>query len=96
MNKKKTVILILWIIIVIFLILISKNLKHKNNSKNINSNNIEEKVTTDYSYDETNSIYTIYDKNTNKILQTTEDEAAIKMYLENPDFNPDLPEIENE
>ena len=38
----------------------------------------------------------IYDKNTNQVLKTTKDESMVKMYLDNPDFDPSFPGIELE
>lgn len=70
-----------------------KNRKN-NNNENITSNN--EIKNTAYSFDETNSVYVIYDKDTNQVLRTTRDESMVKMYLDNPDFDPSFPGSELE
>ena len=92
MEKKKIIIiaLIITIIIISFFIIVinKKEDKGKNEFSIPNSNNVAE-----YFLDETNSTYTIYEKNTNRILKVTNDASMVQMYIDNPDFDPGFSEL---
>ena len=94
-NKK---IVFVTIIIITFIIIIVINFNRKSNDTQNKSDNSIQTGNKDFGYffDETNSVYTIYDKNTNEVVQTTMDETMLKMYLDNPDFDPTFPGIQPE
>lgn len=81
MNKSKYVIYILVIVLIIialsYIIKINKkDLPEQENTIKINENENSE------------GKYDIYDKNTNKLIVENVSEDQIKLYRDNPDYNP--------
>ena len=93
MNKKKVIMIIVAIILIIVFIIINvrKNKKILTEKNAFNSDDLD----IEYSFDETNEIYVIYDKNTNEVLQTTKDIDLLEMYESDPEFNPSFQGVED-
>jgi hypothetical protein len=84
-NKKVKIILLVLIILIVFIIVIKNKSSNKSNIQNtiIFNNKIEN---LNYSYDEENKTYTIYDENGNQ-RGITNDESKLKLFIDNPDYN---------
>ena len=81
MNKSKYVIYIL----VIVLIIIALSYIIKINKKDLPE---QENTIKKYKIENSEGKYDIYDKNTNKLIVENVSEDQIKLYRDNPDYNP--------
>lgn len=82
MNKKLIIVIFL-IIVIIFGIVIFKTNKVKDETQVDN-----EYSENDIKYDEETGLYYIKDEETGEIISASKDEAYLKIYIDNPDYNP--------
>jgi competence protein ComGC len=83
MDKKKCIILV--VILIVILLIIFNIIKKSNNSENVGT------LGNSVVYNETDQTYTIYDENNNE-KAVVHSEAEAQKYIDNPDYNPGLPE----
>ena len=81
MNKSKYVIYILVIVLIIIALSYIIKINKKELSEQENTIKIDEIENSEGKYD-------IYDKNTNKLIVENVSEDQIKLYRDNPDYNP--------
>lgn len=81
MNKSKYVIYILVIVLIIIALSYIIKINKKDLSEQENTIKINEIENSEGKYD-------IYDKNTNKLIVENVSEDQIKLYRDNPDYNP--------
>lgn len=86
MLNKNTKIAILAVVCIVLILVIWKTASKKKDNSDVN--NTESKIS--YTQDNTTGEYIIYDENGQEITRVM-DEAEIKIYEDNPDYDPKLP-----
>ena len=79
-NKKSILIVATVFMLIVGIVFVIKNYSiKKENEQDINKTNTV--------YNEVTNMYYIYNEN-NELIHSTSDEADLKMYEDNPDYNP--------
>jgi outer membrane biogenesis lipoprotein LolB len=86
-NYKKCLIVVLLLLFCLLLTGCSKKEDEENNTANKQFENL------DYEYDEASGQYTLYNDD-GSIKATVESEGELQIYVDNPDYNPRLPDNE--
>lgn len=86
MKNKQVILTIIAIVIVSILLIV---IKYKNNEKNQNYNETELKFTN------TENGIEIRDATTNTLIKNIYDDSLIKLYQDNPDYDPNYEQNEN-
>jgi FtsZ-interacting cell division protein ZipA len=89
MDKKTKIIIIVVAVVVIIALIINKVNKSKTTNETTSTANTTTSVT--YEQDEETGEYIIYNKETGEEITRVTDEAEIKIYEDNPDYDPKLP-----
>ena len=87
MKKNIVIILIVLLVILASVILIAIN---KNDNQSKTDNNIENNISDFKTEKNVNNGYTIYDKGTNEVRGTVNDESELKIYIDDPNYSPHL------
>jgi len=85
--SRKNKLIIISAIVIILIIFIAFNTA-KNNKNKVNNTDSEKMTSAEMKYDEETRLYYVQDKETGEIIAAGEDEIALKIYVDNPDYNP--------
>jgi FtsZ-interacting cell division protein ZipA len=87
-KKTKIIIIVVAVVIIVALIINGVN-NSKKSDENANTNTSNTNIT--YEQDNETGEYIIYNKETGEEITRVTDEAEIKIYEDNPDYDPKLP-----
>ena len=89
MKKEYIFIICIVVILTIFMIVMKTNVNKTNNKNGVSQNTNTVVQKNQIEYDENTGYYYVRDIKTGEIRGASQDETELKIYVDNPDYDPD-------